>query len=68
MTLAEWIAARKRGAITELMRKTGLAYTTILYARDGTKKIGLETAKKIVAATDGAVTLAELGESVEAAE
>lgn len=62
MTLLEWIEARGRGEVSRLMRVTGLAYTTILYARSGDKRVGYDTAKAISRATDGAVSIAELCE------
>jgi hypothetical protein len=60
MTLADWVKKQGRGAISRLMRETGLAYTTILAARDQRWTARGDTARKISEATGGAVSIAEL--------
>ena len=71
VTLSEWIDSKGRGEVSRLTRVTGLAYTTIMYARDGRKRVGYETAKAISDATGGKVSIADICESAvrtEAAE
>lgn len=60
MTLAEWVRQQGPGALTRLQKSTELAYTTIWKIARGQQTPRAETAKKIEAATDGAVTAREL--------
>lgn len=67
MDLRRWLEQRGRGSVSQLVRDTGLSHPTVYAARDG-GDILLSTAKRIVDATGGEVTLADLGvEHVEEA-
>lgn len=59
MTFSKWVALRGRGAKTQLMFATGLAYGTIVRAEKGLF-VGPVTARKISKATDGQVPVKEL--------
>lgn len=57
--LSEWCALRGK-TLSDVMRESGLAYTTVLRARDG--HCAYATAKRISELTGGEVTIAELCE------
>ncbi len=58
MTLAEYLDEHAV-SLSAVMRRSGVAYTTALRAKRG-EPVALPAAKKISAATDGLVTVAEL--------
>lgn len=60
MTLAEYIAAHGTAAKRDLAAKTGLRWQTIHEIAEGRSTPKPETARKIEAATDGAVSAASL--------
>ena len=59
MRLAEWCKANGK-TLSDVMRESGLAYTTVLRARDG--RCGYRTAKRLSKLTGGAVAIEELCE------
>jgi hypothetical protein len=62
MLLQEWIERQGRGAITRLARLSGLNYTTVYYPAYGAPVKTYDAAKRISAATGGAVSIQELCE------
>lgn len=54
MTFAEWVKRQPRGALTKVHRLSGVSYSTVhAVSKGGAVKVS--TAKRIAAATDGAV-------------
>jgi hypothetical protein len=62
MRLREWVRKRLRGELTRLQLATGVAYTTLHKLAHDEHEATYETAKKVSAATGGAVSIAELCE------
>jgi len=60
MRLHDWIEREGPGALSRLMRATGLAYSTVTYIARGRKCPRYETAKRISEATGGEVSIPEL--------
>jgi hypothetical protein len=59
MRLAEWVSEEGHGAIQRLAESTGLHYTTVHYAvRKRARSV--RAARLLSAATDGAVSAAEI--------
>lgn len=56
MTLSEYVKAKGYGALTKLMRASGLSYPTVLAASKG-EPVKADTARRISAATHGAVPM-----------
>lgn len=63
--LRDWCKARGV-SLSEVMRRSGVAYTTVLAGADG-KLSRVTIASKISEATDGEVTIAELCSAPEEA-
>ena len=59
MDLTNWIRQEGKGALTVLMRRSGLAWDTICKAAKRGHVLTRATAIKISAATDGDVSVAE---------
>jgi hypothetical protein len=59
MTLAGWAAKKGRGAVSQLSRASGLAYSTVLYALEG-RPLRYDTAVKLSKATGGAVRVKDI--------
>jgi hypothetical protein len=62
MRLREWVENRGRGELVRLMHATRVAYTTLHKLANDQNTARYPTAKKISAATGGAVSIAELCE------
>jgi DNA-binding transcriptional regulator YdaS (Cro superfamily) len=60
MQLGEWIGTQPRGALRRLAERSGVAYRTLLDLKDGKRAARPDTARAIVKATGGAVTLKSL--------
>lgn len=60
MRLAEYLEREGRGSKTRLQERTGIAYSTIHWIAVGKSTPRPDTAKRIAAATDGAVSVEEL--------
>jgi hypothetical protein len=65
VSLAEWLARQPKGALSELMYRTRLSWSTVCRARDG-KKVRLGTARRISRATGGEVPVTALTNDEEA--
>lgn len=64
-SLAAWLARQPTGALSALMYKTRLSWSTVCRARDG-KNVRLGTARKISRATGGEVPVKVLTNDEEA--
>jgi hypothetical protein len=64
MDLATYVKLRGTGEMTRLHRRSGVSYATIhrLATKDGERLDSWKAAKKLSAATDGAVSMEELCE------
>lgn len=62
MRLREWVERRGRGELTRLQLQTRVAYATLHKLASDANVATYATAKKISAATGGAVSIAELCE------
>lgn len=60
MYLSEYVTREGRGALSRIQRETGLAYTTVFRAARGRAIKKYEVARRISAATGGAVSVEEL--------
>lgn len=59
MRLTDYARAQGRGVATRLMRRTGLAYSTVVLALNGTA-VRYDTARKLSLATNGEVSIEEI--------
>lgn len=62
MRLREWVEKRGHGELTRLQHETEVAYATLHKLAHDKHEAAYKTAKKISAATGGAVSIAELCE------
>lgn len=62
MRLAAWVKRKGKGAISQLAAASGVTYPTVHALAHDKQAAEYETAKKISAATDGAVSIPELCE------
>lgn len=60
MTFAEYLEQAGYGAAKIIMRRSGVSTTTLYKVRNGTKVKRIDIARRISAATEGQVSVAEL--------
>lgn len=60
MNLSDYAKATGRGVTTRLMRRSGLAYSTVRGAVLQGRAVRYDTARKLSLATDGAVSIEEI--------
>lgn len=66
MTLRQWLDGQGEGAMTRLVRDSGLTWPAVAAVVKGTSMPGLDTAAALEKATGGAVTMASILTECEA--